>query len=446
MLRTRKTCPLPPSTSKSLKNDHASEMSKPKLSKYSLTAGARNCSWSISKVMMPVSSAPILLNNALIFFKWDSCYQRTHWPFESTEYTNLTWMSLLSKMFWTTAAWSFCAFSMADWQKTPCESVRVCRFWSELPQIDSAQAPIQVDHVHGWPQFQDLAIPLKQLLPLNKMRKHSENWTSMKLRNPPACYHVEDSEICEGYLTSTINMLELVTFSCAHGMWRRHLFQRPPYKKCLGSKNLRWDQQNNSRSRKNNAFHPQTVLGTCICAHGRTKNKYPSQLSSTALFRARAESNISKDTLQDCLYTPRPILAGLPAGQQRRKKGPVLYTGYQKHMALWVSSCLHFRISLFLCFFFPGSFVSCFLRFFMSSAFCSLVLQHCLSPLFVDAIFASSLVSSTLPSLASLLLQLLVSACPRFFVSFLSLFLRVLVSAFLRFFLSSSSTPHFVVF
>ena len=35
-----------------------------------------------------------------------------------------TKMSLLSKMFCTTAAWSFCAFSMADWQKTPVHQVR----------------------------------------------------------------------------------------------------------------------------------------------------------------------------------------------------------------------------------------------------------------------------------------------------------------------------------
>lgn len=32
------------------------------------------------------------------------------WPF---------FLSLLSKIFWTTAAWSFCAFSIADWQNTP---------------------------------------------------------------------------------------------------------------------------------------------------------------------------------------------------------------------------------------------------------------------------------------------------------------------------------------
>ena len=84
--------------------------------------------------MAPASSVPpSLLNKARIFFKWASLSgQRwaldcisVWWTCKKTlrKQSKLNWESLLSKMFWTTAAWSFWAFSIADWQKTPCGAI-----------------------------------------------------------------------------------------------------------------------------------------------------------------------------------------------------------------------------------------------------------------------------------------------------------------------------------
>lgn len=153
---------------------------------------------------------------------------------------------------------------------------------------------------------------------------------------------------------------------------------------------------------KVSVFHPQIVLGTCICAHGKIKNKYPSQVNSRNLSCSVWVANQAYARIR-C----RSVAVGFLVPS--------------------------FRISC-LCF------VSCFLQFFISSAFCSIILYSAVlffSFCSLIQFSARSLVRSFLLLHLPWLLELLVSSRPRFLVSFLPLFFPVLMFAFLRFFLLS---------
>ncbi len=85
-------------------------------------------------------------------------------------------------------------------------------------------------------------------------------------------------------------------------------------------------------------FHPQTVMGTCICARGRIKKTYPGQLNSKGCLCSLCLPNQTwatrwKDNLQNCLYTRHCIITYGWAATEKPLVSPHLTTGHDCQQA-----------------------------------------------------------------------------------------------------------------